>query len=125
MSGVRRAGAAIAVGLLLAGSAAAQTFSPQTFDRYFRIEWQRSGRRTGPTIEGYVYNQAVQAAERMRLQIDCLDASGGVVGHSTVWLLGDIPKNGRAFFRATVPEAASYRVPMLAFDWNCSDGGGM
>jgi hypothetical protein len=123
---MRSAGAAITLGLLLAGSAAAsaQIFTPQTLDRYFRVEWQLTRNRTGPTIDGYVYNQAVQAAERMRLQIDRLDASGGVVGHSTVWVLGDIPKNGRAYFRASVPEATSYRVQVLAFDWNCSDGGG-
>ena len=33
---------------------------------------------------GDAYNQAVQAAERMRLPIDRLFATGGVVGHSTV-----------------------------------------
>jgi hypothetical protein len=124
---MRSAVAAITLGLLLAGAlaASAQTFAPQTLDRYFHIEWQLTRNRTGPTIEGYVYNQAVQAAERMRLQIYRLDAAGGVVGHSTVWLLGDVPKNSRAYFRAAVPEASSYRVEVLAFDWNCSDGGGM
>jgi hypothetical protein len=40
----------------------------------------------------------------------------------TAITLGDIPKNGRTYFRASVPEAASYRVQVLAFDWNCSDG---
>ena len=115
------------LGLLLVGAAAAsgQIVAAETLDRYFRIEWQLTRARTGPTIEGYVYNQAVQAAERMRLQIDRLDATGAVVGHSTVWLLGDIPKNSRGYFRASVPEAARYRVQVLAFDWNCSDGGGM
>jgi hypothetical protein len=122
---MRSAAAAITVGLLLAGAASGEIFAPETLDRYFRVEWQVTRNRTGPMIEGYVYNQAVQAAERIRLQIDRLDASGGGAGHSTVWVLGDIPKNGRAYFRASVPEAASYRVQVLTFDWNCSDGGGM
>jgi hypothetical protein len=123
---MRSAVAAITLGLLLGGAAAAsdQIFAPETLDRYFRVEWQVAHNRTGPMIEGYVYNQAVQAAERMRLQIDRLDACV-VAGHSTVWVLGDIPKNGRAYFRASVPEAASYHVQVLAFDWTCSDGGGM
>lgn len=122
-----RAAAAITLGIVLAGPVAAsgQIFAPQTFEQYFRVEWQVTRNRTHPVIEGYVYNQAVQAAERMLLQVDRLDASGGGVGHSTVRLLGDIPKNGRGYFRASVPEAASYRVQVLAFDWNCSDGGGM
>lgn len=125
---MRRAVTAVTVGLLLAGAAAvasAQIVTPQTLDRYFRIEWQLTRNRTGPKIEGYVYNQAVQAAERMQLRIERLDASGGVVGHSTLWLLGDIPKNSRAYFSASVPEAPNYRVQVLGFDWNCSDGGGM
>ena len=122
---MRSAVAAITFGLLLAGAASAQIFATETLDRYFHAEWQLTRNRTGQTIDGYVYNQAVQAAERMRLQIDRLDTSGGGVGHSTVWVLGDIPKNGRAYFRASVPEAASYCVQRLAFDWNCSDGGGM
>jgi hypothetical protein len=124
---MRSAVAAITLGLLLAGAAAApgQIFAPQTLDRYFRVEWQLSRNRTGPRIEGYVYNQAAQAAERLRLQIDRLDASGAVVGHSTVWVLGDIPTNNRAYFAASVPEAASYRVQVLSFDWTCSGSGAM
>ena len=29
----------------------------------------------------------------------------------------------RAFFSAAVPEAASYRVQVLSFDWTCQGGG--
>src|SRR2546426_9230460 len=56
-------------------------------------------------------------AGRMRLQIDRLDASGKVAGSSTVWVLGQIRMDSRAFFSASVPEAASYRVQVLSFDW--------
>jgi hypothetical protein len=72
--------------------------------------------KKGPTIEGYVYNQAMRPAERMRLQIDRLDPAGKVVGSSTVWVLGTLRMDDRAFFSASVPEAASYRVQVLTFD---------
>jgi len=51
----------------------------------------------------------------MRLQIERLDASGNVVGSSTV--------DGRASFSASVPDATSYRLQVLSFDWTCGGGG--
>ena len=75
-------------------------------------------------VEGYVYNTGPLNAERMRLQIECLDASGRAFGSSTVWVLGLVPMDGRAYFRASVSDAASYRVQVLSFDWARSGGGG-
>src|SRR3989441_6134195 len=63
----------------------------------------------------------------MRLQIERLDVSGKVVASSTVWVLGGVPMDGRAYFRASVSDAASYRVQVLSFDWaggSCGGGGG-
>ena len=71
--------------------------------------------RKGPAIEGYVYNKGPRTAERMRLQIERLDASGNVVGSSTV--------DGRASFSASVPDATSYRLQVLSFDRTCGGGG--
>ncbi len=79
--------------------------------------------RKGPAVEGYVYNRAHQTAQRVRLQIQRVDAAGGVVGSSTVWVTGDVPMEARAFFSASVPEATSYRVQVLSFDWSCQGGG--
>ena len=59
----------------------------------------------------------------MRLQIERLDASGTVVGSSAVWVLGGVPMDGRAYFLASVPEATSYRVHVLTFDWGGGGGG--
>src|SRR4029453_19097058 len=41
--------------------------------------------------------------------------------------LGGGPKGGRAYFGASVPEATSYRVQVLSFDWigGGGSGGGM
>lgn len=116
---MRRGCLAVTIAVLLgsAGAASAQIFAPESLDRYFRLEWQATRDGKGPSIEGYVYNQGAQHAERMLLVIERLDGAGNVVGSSTVWVLGLVPMGNRAYFRASVPEAASYRVRVLSFDW--------
>jgi len=123
---VRRVVTALTVGLLLAGAvgASAQIFVAQSLERYFRVEWRVTRDRRGQAVEGYVYNTAGRTAERMRLQIDRVDASGSVIGNSIIWLPGDLHRNDRAFFSSSVPESASYRVQVLSFDWACDGGGG-
>jgi len=51
------------------------------------------------------------------IQIERLDASGKILGSTTIWVLGGVPVNGRAYFSASVPDATSYRVQVLSFDW--------
>ena len=118
-----------ATALLFTGGApaAAQIYAPQTLERYFRLEWEVTRGRKGPAIEGYVYNNGPRSVEHMRLQIERLDTSGKVVGSSTVWVLGSIPMDGRAYFGVSVPDATSYRVQVLSFDWTRGGavGGGM
>jgi len=116
---------ALTVAALLTGAVgvSAQIYTPESLERYFRLEWEVTRGRKGPKVEGYVYNQAMRTAEHMRLQIERLDASAKVVGSSTVWVFGTVRPDGRAYFSASVPEAASYRVQVLSFDWK-SDGGG-
>jgi hypothetical protein len=46
-----------------------------------------------------------------------VDRSGKVVAKTTTWVLGGVPPNGRASFEASVPEAASYQVRVLSFEW--------
>ena len=124
---MRRVVTALTVGLLLASvvGASAQIFVAQSLERYFRVEWRVTRDRKGPAVEGYVYNTAAgRTAERMRLQIDRVDASGSVIGNSIIWLPGDVHRNDRAFFSSSVPESASYRVQVLSFDWACDGGGG-
>jgi hypothetical protein len=117
----------LAVGLLLVGSIpgrAQMIYAPETTERYFPIEFQVTQKRKGPAVEGYVYNRGHQAAQRVRLQIQRLDAAGAVVGSSTIWIPGEVPMESRAFFSAAVAEAASYRVQVVSFDWTCQGGGG-
>lgn len=116
--------------LLGAGRVWAQLYSPETIEQDFRVEWQVGQNRKGPMIDGYVYNKAMRAAEHMRLKIDRLDSNGQVVGSSTAVVLGTVPMDGRAYFTASVPPAANYRVQPYTFDWTGggavgSGGGGM
>jgi hypothetical protein len=123
---MRRLVSAMTLSLVLTGwvVASAQMWAPQTLERFFRLEWEVKQARKGPMIEGYVYNLGAQNAEHLQLQIDRLDNSGGVVGTSTIWVLGEVPRNNRAYFGASVGEAASYRVQVLSFDWACNGGSG-
>lgn len=112
----------VAVLLGVVGGASAQLYAPESLDRYFRLEWQATHDKKGPAIEGYVYNQGAQHADRMRLVIERLDGAGKIAGSSSVWVLGTVPMGGRAYFHASVPEAASYRVRVLSFDWTGRGG---
>jgi hypothetical protein len=92
-------------------------FATESLDRWFRLGWSLAQGRSGPQLEGYVDNQWKQGADKMRLVVERLDASGRVVGCSEVWV-GMVPAYSRTFFLAAVPDAnAQYRVRVLSFDW--------
>jgi len=127
MTGTHRALAGLIVALALGAASPGRTqtlYAPETTDRYFKVEFEVIQKRKGPEVEGYVYNRGRQAAQRVLLQIQRVDASGAVVGKSTVWLPGEVPMESRAYFSAAVPDAASYRVQVLSYDWACQGGGG-
>ena len=106
--------------LVGAGPVWAQLYAPETIDQDFRVEWQVGQNRKGPTVEGYVYNKAMRGADHMRLKIDQLDSAGRVLGTTTAVVLGTVPLDGRAYFSALVPPAASYRVQPYSWDWTGS-----
>ena len=99
-------------GILAAPVWAAEIYSKETLDRYFKLEWSKSGRN----VNGYVYNSGHRRAVNMQLLVEGLDASGKVVAKTTTWVR-DVPPNNRAFFDVAVPTAPSYRVSVLSFDW--------
>lgn len=104
--------------LLLASTAlAGPNYAPGSLDHYFSLEWKSATTARGAVVEGFVHNRSGLIADRMRLTIDQLDASGKVIGTTTTWVMGTVPANNRAWFQAPVPAAASYRVEILSFDW--------
>lgn len=121
---MRRIGPALLAPLLLASMAlAAPIYAPGSLDHYFGLDWQPATTARGPVVEGFIYNRSGLGADRMRLSIHQLDASGNVVGTTTTWVLGTVPPNNRTWFQAPVPAAASYRVEILSFDWVGRGGG--
>jgi len=52
----------------------------------------------------------------MRLLVEGVDGSGNVVNKTKTWVV-DVPPNNRAFFDVSVPDAPSYRVSILSFNW--------
>jgi len=126
MTPTRHAVIGLTIALLLASAAPGpgQTiYVPETTDRYFQVEFDVTRNRRGPAVEGYVYNRGRQAAQRVRLQIQRVDAAGSVVGSSTICVQGDVPMDNRAFFTGSVPEATSCRVYVISYDWACQGGG--
>jgi hypothetical protein len=111
-----------ATSVLPAAGASAPLYADATLERYFALDWQATGGPTTQTIGGYVENRGNVPVERMRLAIDRLDASGGPIDTSAIWVVGVVPANTRTYFTTSVPGAAGYRVRVVSFDWvNCRD----
>ena len=110
--------ALLLAGVLLASPTmvAAQSFAIQGVERYIRVEWETSQGRRGPVVAGYVYNLYGQTADRVRLAIESLDASGQVTGTTYAHILGQVPVGGRSYFEVPAPTSSSYRVRVLSFE---------
>jgi len=95
-----------------APAGAAELYAPETLDRYFQLEWSRSGKN----VNGYVYNTGNRRAAHMILLVEGLNGAGKTVAKTTTWVR-DVPPNNRAFFEVAAPTAAAYRVSVQSFDW--------
>lgn len=113
----------LALSLLTSPAVAGPNFAKATLDYYFNVEWQAASSKRGPVVEGYVYNKSALQADRMRIRVEQLDGGGNVVGTTDAWVLGGVPPNNRAWFQVRVPQAPSYRVEVLSFDWLGRGGG--
>jgi hypothetical protein len=108
----------VAVLMTASGGTAAVSYSQESLDQRFRIEFQVTPGQPRPELSGYVYGQySGLYAAHMQLAIERLDGSGQVIGQSTTWVLGDVPPGNRAYFTTRVEPAAAYRVRILSFDW--------
>jgi len=87
-------------------------------DGPFRVEWEATKGKRGPQVTGYVHNKADYPADRVRVQVEALDAAGNVVGTTTGYVNGLIAVGGYRRFQVSVPaDATSYRVRVLTWDW--------
>jgi len=84
----------------------------ESSDRAFRLEWAKEGRK----VDGYVYNQTSRHAARMSLLVEGIDSSGKVLAATRTWV-ADVPPNNRSYFQVTVPDAPSYRITIVSYNW--------
>ena len=108
--------------LLPTAGTAGPLHADDTFERYFRLQWEATPGAGGPEIAGYVENVSDLPVDRMRLLVERLDAGGAVIGSITTWVMGSVIARHRNYFTTRVPAASSYRVRILTFEWsNCRD----
>lgn len=100
-------------------SASVTTLMPDT-ERNFKLSWEVVPDRDGSRqrLRGYVENTYGEAAGRVQLLAQALDASGAVVEQRIEWLAGGVvPGFGRTYFEIrNMPKADNYRVTVWAYD---------
>jgi hypothetical protein len=92
---------------------------------WFRTSWTVDPNGSGERrLHGYIESSLGEAATRVQLLAQALDASGNVIGQRVEWLPELIPAFGRAYFEVPkMPAAAQYRVTVWSFD-RLKGGGG-
>jgi len=116
---------ALAIALVVSAGWA-QGFGSPAPERYFRVEVEGGQGRSGrPVVRGYIYNDGPQAAGRVQLAVESLDAAGQVINRSILPLDGVVPAFNRLYFDIRVSTAgATYRVSVYYYEWLKGGGGG-
>jgi len=101
---------------LLIGHAGAGEPAPAGVDFRADADFDQLSRR-GPAVSGWLYNDRGYGVSNVRLRVEVMDATGGVLTTGEGWLYGNVPARSRAYFFVTVPRRGeSYRVTVLSFD---------
>jgi hypothetical protein len=98
-------------------SATVTTLMPDA-ERWFKIEWSVRPESGGSRrLSGYVENTYGEAAGKVQLLGQGLDASGALVGQRIQWVHGAIPGFGRVYYEIPgMPPADHYRVSVWAYE---------
>ena len=114
-----------AVGMLLGGcstaevtpSAAVTTLMPDA-ERWFKLSWETAPERDGSVrLRGYLVNTYGEAAGKVQLLAQALDANGNVVAQRIEWVPDVVPGFGRAYFEVPkMPKADAYRVTVWSYE---------
>jgi hypothetical protein len=98
-------------------SASVTTLMPDTI-RNFRLSWQPTADAgEAVRLRGYVENTYGEAAARVQLLGQALNANGQLVGQRLEWVPGVVPGFGRVYFEIPrLPKAEAYRVTVWAYD---------
>src|SRR5262245_14474732 len=115
--------AALVVSLAPLGCGGLQQQGPLTplvvgWEQFFRLDWQVDQRGRQSVVWGHVLNDWGLPAARMRLLVEGLDTSGGIVGQKVAWVGSTLTPGTRQYFEVPVPwQAPTHRVSVFAFDW--------
>lgn len=94
-------------------------------ERYFTVQWEAADHQGRPTVHGSILNDFGHTAQKVRLLIDSLDATGAVTAQTIAYVSGDLTPGLRHYFEARLPaRAASYRVLVFQWEWIQASGGG-
>ena len=100
-----RALAAVLAIAVLAGSAAGAEPAPAGTD--FRVEAETDPlSRRGPAVSGWLYNDKNVGVSNVRLRVEVLDATGGVLATGEGWLYGNVPGGAARTFSSRCPATA-------------------
>jgi hypothetical protein len=106
-------------------SATVTTLMPDS-ERWFRLSWETTPEKAGDLVRlrGWVENTYGEAAARVQLLGQALDASGALVGQKIVWLGPTIGGYGRVYFEIpNMPKADHYRVTVWSYERIQAPGG--
>ena len=82
------------------------------------LRWEADPARDGVQAGGgEVLNDGRPAAQRVRLLVEQLDASGRVINRGEMGVLGEVPADGRSYFCVPGPAGgATYRLTVTGAD---------
>jgi len=106
-------------------SASVTTLMPDS-ERWFKLSWDATPEKQGDLrrLRGYVENTYGEAAGRVQLLGQAVDASGAVVGQKISWLSGTVGGFGRVYFEIpNMPPADHYRVTVWTYERIQAPGG--
>ena len=85
--------------------------------RLLRVEWEPGSDKWGPPrLVGHVYNDSTYRIGSVRLRVETLDGSGGVVGETLAWIYVSVPARSRAYFSVRRPTGSdAFRLTVESF----------
>jgi len=104
-------------GLLLATTAAGQSFGTVGWEKFFTLDWEAAEHRGRPVVRGQVVNEYGASATNIQLLVEGIDAAGAVVDTTLAYVASEVPPGGRGYFETLAPRSAgTYRIRVLYYE---------
>lgn len=85
--------------------------------RLLRVEWEPGTDKWGPPrLVGHIYNDSTYKVGSVRLRLETLDSSGGLVAETLAWIYVSVPARSRAYFSVRRPTGSdAFRLTVESF----------